>query len=137
MALGTKLESRMKYRVKRTSSGVFLRGDFLDLSDYDQVGRALADLVRKGILIKLGYGLYARAKVSSLTGKRVPEKSLPSLAVEAMGKLGVKVAPTRAEKDYNAGVSTQVPTGRLVAVKSRISRKIGYDGKYINYERAA
>jgi hypothetical protein len=137
MAVGTKLESRMKYRVKRTSSGVFLRGDFLDLSDYDQVGRALADLVRKGILIKLGYGLYARAKVSSLTGKRVPEKSLPSLAVEAMGKLGVKVAPTRAEKDYNAGVSTQVPTGRLVAVKSRISRKIGYGGKYINYERAA
>lgn len=137
MAVGTKLESRIQYRVKRASDGVFLRGDFSDLSGYDQVGRALAGLVRKGILIRLGYGLYARAKVSSLTGKRMPERSLPSLAVEAMGKLGIKVGSTQAEKDYNAGVSTQVPTGRLVAVKGRISRKIGYDGKYINYDRAA
>ncbi len=137
MAVGTKLENRISYRVKRSASRVFLRADFLDLGGYDQVGRALAGLARKGALIKLGYGLYTRTRVSSLTGKRVPEKSLPSLAVEAMEKLGIEVAPTRAEKEYNAGISTQVPTGRLVAVKSRISRKIGYDGKYINYERTA
>jgi len=137
MAVGTKLESRMQYRIKRAAGSVFLRADFLDLSGYDQVGRALAGLVRKGMLIKLGYGLYARARVSTLTGKCVPEKSLPSLASEAMRKLGVKVAPASVEKGYNEGNSTQVPTGRLVAVKSRISRKIGYDGKYISYERAA
>ena len=137
MAVGSKLESRMKYRIKRAGGSVFLRGDFLDLSGYDQVGRVLSGLVRQGVLIKLGYGLYARAKLSSLTGKCVPEKSLSRLAVEAMEKLGVDVALSKAEKDYNAGLTTQVPTGRLIAVNGRISRKIGYDGKYISYERAA
>jgi hypothetical protein len=38
---------------------------------------------------------------------------------------------------YNAGRSTQVPTGRVIAVKSRISRKIGYDGNYVAFERAS
>jgi len=137
MTIGRKLENRVVYRIKRSRANVFLRRDFSDLSGYDQIGRTLRGLVNKGALIKLGYGLYTRAKVSSLTGKRIPEKSLPNLASEAMDKLGVEVAPTQAEKKYNAGISTQVPTGRLFAVNSRISRKIGYDGKYINYERAS
>jgi hypothetical protein len=40
------------------------------------------------------------------------------------------------DRDYNAGRTTQVPTGRLIAIKGRVSRKIGYNGSYINFEAA-
>jgi len=59
------------------------------------------------------------------------------LAKEALKRLGVEVNPTKAELDYRAGRTTQIPTGRLIGVKNRISRKIGYKGASIYYEHAS
>ncbi len=115
---------------------MLLRDDFIDLGGYDQVGRALRQLIRKEKIVKIGYGLYAKAKISSLTGETLPTLALPLLAREAMKRLGVKVCPTKAELDYQTGRSTQVPTGRLIGVTNRINRKIGYKGASIYYERA-
>lgn len=131
------LESKIRYRVTRRKESVFTPRDFFDLSDRDQVGRVLRKLVAEKKLIKLGYGLYARTRISSLTGNIIPEKSLPDLAKEALTKLGIPVVPSSGEKDYNQGNTTQVPTGRVIAVKGRVSRKIGYDGKYITLEHVA
>lgn len=128
------LESKIRYRVTRRKESVFTPRDFFDLSVRDQVGRVLRKLVAEKKLIKLGYGLYARARISSLTGNIIPEKNLPDLAKEALTKLGVPVVQSSGEKDYNQGNTTQVPTGRVIAVKGRVSRKIGYDGKYITLE---
>ena len=64
------LEGRVAARIIRKKDIVFLRDDFLDLSGYDQVGRALQSLTRKGKLIKIGYGLYAKVKVSSFDRRR-------------------------------------------------------------------
>ena len=131
------LERRVAERVTRKKGDIFVRDDFKDLGDYDQVGRSLRRLAAKGKLVKIGYGLYARATVSPLSGKTVPKKNLPALAVEALKRLDVEVAPSSFQRAYNASLTTQVPTGRVIAVKGRISRKIGYDGKYVTFERAS
>ena len=131
------LESKILARIVRKKSSVLLREDFLDLGGYDQVGRSLKHLADKGKLIRIGYGLYSKAKVSFLTGETIPVAPLPSLAKEALSRLGVKTTPSKAEIDYNEGRSTQIPTGRLIGVKDRISRKIGFKGASINYEHVA
>ncbi|MGS2724133.1 DUF6088 family protein [Porticoccus sp. GXU_MW_L64] len=128
------LESKIRYRVSRRKESVFTPKDFLDLSDRDQVGRVLRKLVAEESLIKLGYGLYARTRKSSVSGKTIPEKGLPDLAREALIKLGVTLKQSSGEREYNSGNTTQVPTGRVIGVKGRISRKIGYNGKYITLE---
>lgn len=46
------LETRVVKRIARKRSDVFLRADFKDLGGYDQVGRVLRGLVRKGRLLK-------------------------------------------------------------------------------------
>lgn len=129
------LEKRIARRVARKNSNVFLRRDFEDLGGYDQVGRALKRLTAKGKLVKIGYGLYARTTVSPISGKTVAAKPLPSLTLEALERLDVEAMPSTFAQANTAGVSTQVPTGRVIAVRSRISRKIGYDGKYVSFER--
>lgn len=129
------LEGKIAMRIARTRSPVLLRDDFDDLGGYDQVGRALLALTKKGKLIKIGYGLYAKTKVSSLTGNTVPTEPLPVLARMALDRLGVAAFPSQAEIDYQQGRSTQVPTGRLIGVNKRISRKIGYNNIAVNYER--
>ncbi|MBS0027529.1 hypothetical protein KE626_09445 [Chitinophaga sp. 2R12] len=113
-----------------------MRSDFGDLGGYDQVGRALRQLTAKKNLIRIGYGLYSKVKTSFVTGEVIPQESLPVLAKEAMRILGVPTSPTRAETDYQTGKSTQIPTGRLIGVESRISRKITYKGSSISYEYA-
>lgn len=48
------LESKVLARIIRMKSNVFLGDDFLDLSGYDQIGRALKHLAEKGKLIRIG-----------------------------------------------------------------------------------
>ncbi|MCP4234471.1 MAG: hypothetical protein GY770_12945 [Aestuariibacter sp.] len=134
MAIDT-LKSKIKYRISRSKGAVFTPRDFRDLSDSRQVGRVLRQLVVDETLIRFGQGLYAKAKRSSLTGNLIPVKPLPELAVEALTeKLMVKVVPSTAAELYSKGQTTQVPTGRLIAVKGRVSRKMAYDGKSIKYQ---
>jgi len=128
---------KVSSRIARKNEAVFVREDFDDLGGYDQIGRILRELTRSGKIIKIGYGLYAKTRISTLTGEPILVKPLPDLAKEAIARLGLKTYPTRLEKEYNEGKTTQVPTGRMIAVKGRISRKIGYKGAYVSYESAA
>jgi hypothetical protein len=137
MALKT-LKSKIQYRVNRSKANVFTPRDFFDLSGRDQVGRALRELMADDVLIKFGQGLYAKAKRSSLTGKLIPIKSLTELAKEAITeKLNAKIVAAKELERYNNGQTTQVPTGRVIAVKGRVSRKMAYDGKSIKLQHVA
>jgi hypothetical protein len=129
------LEERLAKRIARKRGDVFLRADFGDMGGYDQVGRALRSLVRKGQLLKLGYGIYTRAAKSPFTDLPVPPKGLQTLT-EALHRLGIETAPTRLQQAYSDGRTTQVPTGRVVAVRGRVRRKIGYGGFQLGFERA-
>ncbi len=129
-----KLETRLLKRIDRKRGDVFLRSDFKDLGGYDQVGRVLRGLVKKGVLLKVSHGLYTRAVKSPFSNTPVPPKGLTTLK-EALKRVGVEVVQTRLERDYNAGRTTQVSTGRVVAVRGRVRRKIGYNGVNLSFER--
>lgn len=129
------LEYRVKRRIARKKDDVFLREDFSDLGGYDQVGRVLRALTREGELIRVGYGLYGRATKSVLDGKPIPVGGLKTLKA-ALGRVGVEITQTRLERAYNAGETTQIPTGRVIGVNRRVRRKIGYGGITLGFERA-
>lgn len=129
------ISEQIERRIARSKRNVFLRGDFGDFGSYDAVGRALRQMTNSGRLIQIGYGLYAKAEVSPFSGKSAPLVGIKRLAAEALGRLGKAVEPSSFERSYNAGRSTQVPTGRTLAVKDRVRRRIGYDGNYVVLER--
>ena len=131
-----RLEERLASRIAKQRGDVFMRGDFNDIGGYDQVGRALRILVRKGKLMRMGYGLYARTRTSTLDGTPIPAASIRELATEALGRLGVETVPTRMEQAYNAGRTTQVPTGRVIGIRGRIRRQLNYFGTPLGFERA-
>jgi len=129
------LEERLLKRIDRKRGDVFLREDFGDLGGYDQVGRVLRELVSKGQLIRVGQGLYARARPSIASGEPLPARGLETLT-EALGRVGIETVPTRLEQAYNAGETTQVPTGRVVGVRRRVRRTVGYGDVKLSFERA-
>lgn len=133
---GATIVDGIAQRIARSKRNVFLRKDFAKLGSYDAVGRALRTLVDRGRLLQIGYGLYAKAERSPFTGKPAPLIGIRRLATEALARLGKSASSTALESDYNTGRSTQVPTGRALAVDGRVRRRIGYDGHYVVLEPA-
>jgi hypothetical protein len=129
------LEQLVVDRIRRLETNVFLREDFSDLGGYDQVGRVLKGLVRKGALLRFGRGLYARSQISPFDGKPAPTIGITRLVQEAMERLKIPVGTPLWEQKYNAGLTTQVPTGRVVGVRKRVRRRLGYGNVQIVLER--
>jgi hypothetical protein len=132
--LREKIEQRM---ARKKRDDVFLTREFRELGGEDQVVRALRTLVRDGRLVRLGYGVYGRAIVSSLNGKPMlySREGFSGVARQALDKLGVEWEPTEAERAYNEGSSTQVPVNPVVKVKGRFSRHLRYRNAELVLER--
>lgn len=131
------LQQRIASRVGRCRRDVFLTRDFAAFSDEDQVIRALRKLVAERKLVRLGKGVYAKARPSSLSGRAVlanPDGFL-SVAHQALGRLGVEWEPTQAQRDFAASRSTQIPVNSVVKVKGRFSRKLRYGANELVIER--
>lgn len=128
------LKDKIRYRIKKSKESVFLVKDFTDLSGRPQVQRALKELLQDDFLLRVGAGIYAKSRKSSIADEYVPQKGLRAVAMVAMKKLGVKVLPTPAEVAYNSRQSTQVPNGFIIGVNKRVSRNITFNKARIRYE---
>jgi hypothetical protein len=114
---------------------VILRTDFESMGSASQISRALKELIQAGKIIRLGYGVYAKARPSILSGKPVARVSLAELAQEALQKLGVPVELGRAQAAYASGKTTQVPVRTTFNTgQRRISRKITVGISTVRYE---
>ncbi len=130
MATARTLKQKIENRITRKRTDVFLPREFRHLGGEDQVLRALRTLVKEGRLIRLGYGVYARAVRSRMTGRVMVDSAngFSSAARQALTQLGVRWEPGESEQAYNAGQSTQVPITPTVRVKGRFQRRLS-DGR--------
>lgn len=129
------IRNRIETRVRRSKCSVFLRADFKDIADYDQVGRILRMLVKEGSLLKIGYGLYARARMNRITGNIMPDNAAGTdgVLIEAMEKLGIEYELDELSQMNLLGQSTQVPAQIKIRSKSpRFTRKISVGSQRVN-----
>jgi len=89
---------KMSTRIKGKRHDVILRHDF---SVYGQVGRCLLRLVKQRKLLKIGQGIYVHATLTPLFARPFLPRSLNSLVLEAMKKLGIQTGLTAMEIKYN------------------------------------
>ncbi len=131
------LKQQVEQQISRTKQDVFLRADFEQLGGYDQVGRALRELVTEGKLLKIGYGLYAKARISSITGKPMLASNggFKAVSEQALERLGVAWQPSDELVRYNKGETTQVPVNATVIVKRRFNRKISLRNMQLQIEQ--
>lgn len=131
MSMRDKLISSLRKR----RADVFLRADFASLGSESQLSRALRELVENGAIVKLGVGVYAKAKPSVLSGKPIPVRPVEVLAPQVLKRLGVKTYPSRSVAAYNAGRTTQLPAKVVINTGNRrIARKLGFGQQFIQYE---
>ena len=130
-----KLQERMLRAIKQRAGSVILRRELAGLGSASQVTEALKALQARGVIVRIGTGVYAKTRRRSVTGKIIPAGNLENLGLEALRKLGVSVAPGKAAAAYNAGTTTQIPGAFVVNTGCRrISRKISVGGRALKYE---
>jgi len=129
------LQERMLRAIKLRPGNVILRKELAGLGSASQVTDALKSLLARSVLVRIGTGVYAKTRKSSVTGSIIPAGSLETLGIEALRKLRVPVSPGKAAAAYNAGTTTQIP-GAFVANtgRRRISRRISVGGRSLKYE---
>lgn len=137
MRRGQTLKGRIEARMAQQKADVFLPREFSNLGGGDQVLRVLRGMVREGRLVRLGYGIYGRARISLLSGQPILDSpyGLASAARQALTKLGVDWEPTEAEIAYNEGRSTQIPVNPAVRIKGRFSRQLRDGNTELRLER--
>ncbi|MEB5972734.1 DUF6088 family protein [Pantoea dispersa] len=120
------IKARMQSRLKRSKRYVFTRDDFNDLAGYDQIGRVLRELVNEGQLLKVGYGVYTKARKNAITGKVMPAAPGGSAAVviETLKRLKVDYRLVGASDAYNSGKTTQIPASMQIKTSPRFKRTL-------------
>lgn len=130
-----RLEDRLVRSVRQRKDIVILRSEVAQLGSPAQVGRVLAKLVRDGVLVRVSRGAYAKTRINKFTGKPTPAATLEEIAAEIFRKLKIDVSPGRLARDYNSGLTTQIPMQTIVSTgKRRIRRKIEVSGRKVHYE---
>ena len=134
MALST--QTRIARSIGRSKRDVFLRADFADLGSPSRITRAISEMINKGKLVRLGYGVYAKAVPSAITGNPIPRKTLESLVVEALESLGIPAELGAARSAYATGSTGQVPMSVSVSTGSRrVNRKLKLGNREVIYEK--
>ena len=131
------LKEKIKEKIKSSNGAVFLRQEFNDFGGYRQVSRVMSDLIKDGVIMKAGYGVYVRtSERSEMFDCPVPDVSLMTTGLEVMKKLGIEADVGKEDRDLRDGKSTQVPAVVIISVgNARIRRKISYGKRVVIYER--
>lgn len=129
-------KSRISLLIDGSPGEILLRSSFAQLGTPSRITRALSALVVEGKIVRLGYGVYAKAKPSSLSGKPIPRKVLEELTPEIFEQLNVPFSYGKAITDYVSGNTTQIPTALVINTGAkRITRKISLGGREVKYEK--
>ncbi|ELH0896867.1 S-adenosylhomocysteine hydrolase [Vibrio fluvialis] len=128
------IAKRVEIRIKRSKRQVYMRADFSDLGSYAQIGKALRQMCSKEILIKIGYGVYAKARRNRINNRLMfaacggPD----SVLIETLERLKIPYEFSGLTASYHEGSSTQIPAYLEIKIKKRFSRKLVLDTKKFN-----
>lgn len=113
---------------------VFVPKDFLDLGGRAAVDQALSRLARRGVIRRVGRGLYDYPRVSPLIGTLSPRPDAVAQAVARRSNSRLQVSGAQAANAL--GLSTQVPA-RLTYLTDGTTRRVQVGKQTIMFRHAA
>ncbi|MEX0731201.1 MAG: DUF6088 family protein [Aquisalimonadaceae bacterium] len=126
------LSDRIREQVLRENSPIFLRKDFRYPNvSKEAVRKAISKLQNEGVILRIGQGIYTRAKRSPFNEGLMPQHGFSGTIAAVAGRLGRQIIEDDARRAYNSGTSNQIPTGRYVELSGAPMRRVLKIGKGI------
>ena len=116
------------------SQGVFFIDDFIDMSNYKTVSKALERLVVSGDLVRVAKGIYTRPKTDPILGTLLPTTEQLANAIAKRDK--ARIIPTGSFALYALSLSTQVPMN-IVYLTDGSARTIKLGQRSIKFKKTS
>ena len=116
------------------SQRLFFVDDFIDISNYKAVSKALERLVTSGVLTRAAKGIYARYKEDPVLGVMLPTTEQIAEAIAKRDK--ARIIPTGAYALNALGLSTQIPLN-VVFLTDGTARKIKTGNRTIQFKKTS
>lgn len=124
-----KIESRILSSIKHRSGAVLLRRDVVGMGSASQVSESLKALQVKGVIVRVGAGVYVKSVKESTTGAVRLIASAEDVAMEVFQRLGVVVCIAQSGGANAPGTDAlALDTG-----SRRIKRRLSIGGKSVVY----
>jgi hypothetical protein len=133
LALIERISRRIVASARAHPGRIFTPSDFSDLGTPQAVGMALLRLERRGVVRRVGRGLYQRPRVHPRFGPLLPSADEVAQALAAKGHL--KLQPSGAYAANLLGLTEQVPL-KLVFLTDGVSRTVRVGQQQVILRRA-
>lgn len=130
------LKCKMLKRIASLPSNVVLRSDLADLGGYRQISTVIKFLQNEGNLVRIAFGIYAKARITTYYDKAMPCGGFDVVAREALDRLNIIWESGLSERAYNEGQTSQIPAKNIIRLKTRFRRKIQYEGRKLYFEKS-
>jgi hypothetical protein len=134
----TTYKNSLKYkvlkRIENIPGNIVLHSDFRDLGSYRQISRILTALIEERKLVRISFGIYAKAEISEYIEGPILKTSFDAVTKEALNRMNIKWDLTTAQKAYNEGKTTQIPVRPGVRLRSRCRRDFSFGNLSLKYE---
>jgi hypothetical protein len=132
------IEDKIFIKIKKCGRGKgYFASDFVAYGESKSVSKALANLVKKQIIIKLATGIFYYPKIDKKLGLGILYPSLDAVAEAIAKRDKARIAPTGLYALNRLGLSTQVPANYVFLTDGSPRRvKIG-NGKGILLKHTA
>ncbi|MCD4731295.1 MAG: DUF6088 family protein [Bacteroidales bacterium] len=131
--MGTSTDDHIVKRIRDfKSQRLFFVDDFIDISNYKAVSKALERLVESDVLIRAATGIYARYKEDPVLGVILPTTEQIAEAIAKRDK--ARIIPTGAYALNALGLSTQIPLN-VVFLTDGTARKIKTGTRTIQFKK--
>lgn len=108
-------------RIQRSNGKPIAIAELLDLAARPAINQSLSRLVRQGVLLRVGRGLYAWPRHSGLMNADV-SPTVDALAHAWARRNGLRIVPSGANAANMLGLSTQVPAKYVYYTNGRTQR---------------
>lgn len=132
------LESNIQQKIWRMRKGsIFFSEDFLSMGTQAAVNKALSELAKKGIIIRLAPGIYCKPQKDEVFGLGVMYPGIDQIAQAIAARDKCEIVPTGIYAQNRLGLSTQIPMNAVYLTNGSARRIKIYNGKGILFKRVS
>lgn len=132
------VENKIRQKVWRMRKGsIFFSEDFLSLGTQASVNKALGQLAKKEVIIRLAHGIYCKPEKDEVFGLGIMYPGIDKIAQAIASRDKSTIVPTGAYAQNRLGLSTQIPMNAVYLTNGTARRIKIYNGKGILFKRVS
>lgn len=132
------VKNNIQQKIRRMRKGsIFFSEDFLTLGTQDAINKALSQLAKEGVVVRLAHGIYCKPEKDDVFGLGILYPGIDRIAQAIASRDRSEIVPTGAYAQNRLGLSTQIPMNAVYLTNGTPRRVKIYNGKGILFKRVS